>query len=154
MVRLSDLTTWDRQHILNADVPAFEERPWTPGPNLAKSRVAIITTAGLHRRGDRPFEPKMGDYRVIPGDCTSGDLVMSHVSSNFDRTGFQEDLNVVFPIDRLRELAAAGSIGSVGDFHYSFMGGWTHPAWMRSGAGEIAGFLREDGVNAVLLVPV
>ena len=154
MVRLSDLTTWDRQHILNADVPTFDERPWTPGPALAQSRVAIVTTAGLHRRGGRPFTPGAGDYRVIPGDCMADDLVMSHVSSNFDRTGFQDDLNVVFPIDRLKELADEGVIGSVGAYHYSFMGGWTHPAWMRRGAEEIAGFLREDAVNAVLLVPV
>ena len=47
---------------------------------------------------------------------------MSHISTNFDRTGFQQDINVVFPVDRLRELAARGTIGSVADFHYSFMG--------------------------------
>ena len=154
MVRLSDLTTWDRQHILNADVPAFDGRPWAVAPPSRERRVAIVTTAGLHKRGDRPFKPGAGDYRIIPGDSTADDLVMSHVSSNFDRTGFQDDLNVVFPIDRLRELAAEGEIGSVGAFHYSFMGGWTHPAWMREGAQEITGFLREDGVDAVLLVPV
>jgi D-proline reductase (dithiol) PrdB len=154
VVRLSDLPDWDRQHIENADLPTFADRPWTPPPAAADRRVAIVTTAGLHRRGDRPFAPGAGDYRVIPGDLPAGDLVMSHVSTNFDRLGFQDDLNVVFPIDRLRSLAAAGAIGSVADFHYAFMGGGTHPDWMRDAATDVAGLLREDAVNAVLLVPV
>lgn len=154
MVRLSDLTDWDRRHILNADVPSFEGRPWAAAAAATERRVAIVTTAGLHRRGDRPFLPGAGDYRVIPGTSTGDDLVMSHVSVNFDRTGFQEDLNAVFPIDRLRELACDRLIGSIADYHYSFMGGGTHPAWMRENAATVAALLREDRVNAVLLVPV
>lgn len=154
MVRLSDLTDWDRQHILNADVPTFEGRPWTTPSPPAERRVAIVTTAGLHPRGDSPFTPGIGDYRIIPGNCSSDELVMSHVSSNFDRTGFQEDLNVIFPIDRLREMAGHGDFGSLAEFHYSFMGGGTHPAWMRESALRVIQFLREDQVNTVLLVPV
>ena len=79
---------------------------------------------------------------------------MSHVSVNFDRTGFQDDLNVVFPIDRLRELAAADEVGSLANYHYSFMGGGTHPTWMRESAEIVAGLLQDDDVNTVLLVPV
>ena len=78
---------------------------------------------------------------------------MSHVSVNFDRSGFQEDINVVFPIDRLRELAADGVIGSISDFHYSFMGA----APIRSlepKARELALLLKKDQVDAVLLTPV
>ncbi len=33
-----------------------------------RPRVAIVTTAGLHLRGDRPFDSGAADYRVIPGD--------------------------------------------------------------------------------------
>lgn len=154
MVRLRDLTTWDRQHIENADLPVFDGRPWVTSGPLASRRVAIVTTAGLHRRGDHPFAPGAGDYRIIPGESRADELVMSHVSTNFDRTGFQEDLNVVFPIDRLRELEAEGVIGSLAKFHYSFMGGGTHPTWMRASAKEVARFLLGDEVNAVLLVPV
>ena len=154
MVRLSDLTSWDRQHILNADLPTFEDRPWVIGPPLGHRRVAIVTTAGLHRRGDRPFTPGAGDYRIIPAETEANDLVMSHVSTNFDRTGFQEDLNVVFPIDRLRELVAEGVIGSLAAYHYAFMGGGTHPTWMRESVADVARFLKEDGVDAILLVPV
>lgn len=154
MVRLKDLSPWDQKHISSADVPTFDEGPWTAGQPLKESRIAVVTTAGVHVRGDRPFSPQVGDYRVIPGDAASGDLVMSHVSSNFDRSGFQDDLNVVLPIDRLRELAEAGKIGSVADVHYSFMGGWTHPAWMREKAEEVATFLNRDNVSSVILVPV
>ena len=154
MVRLRDLSSWDRQHILNADLPAFEQRPWVAGTPPAERRVAIVTTAGLHRSDDRPFSPGAGDYRIIPGDCKAQDLVMSHVSVNFDRTGFQDDLNVVFPIDRLRELAAADEVGSLANYHYSFMGGGTHPTWMRESAEIVAGLLQDDDVNTVLLVPV
>ena len=80
---------------------------------LAERRVAIISTAGLHKRGDRPFRPGDGSYRVIPAETPANALVMSHISVNFDRTGFQQDLNVVFPIDRLRELVADGTVGSM-----------------------------------------
>jgi D-proline reductase (dithiol) PrdB len=107
----------------------------------------------VHARGDRPFEVGAADYRVIPGDTPSGDILMSHSSVNFDRSGFQEDINVVFPIDRLKELEAGGVIGSVSDFHYSFMGAASIRA-MEPKARELAGLLKKDRVDAVLLVPV
>ena len=77
----------------------------------------------------------------------------SHISINFDRTGFQEDWNVVFPLDRLTELAAEGKIGSVAATHYSFMGA-TDPVQMVDGAREGAGKLKADHVDAVLLTSV
>ena len=94
-----------------------------------------------------------GDYRLLPGDLRAADLVMSHISTNFDRTGFQQDHNVVFPIDRLNELAAEGVVGSVASVHYSFMGA-THPAKLERTARQLAGMLKQDQVDAVLLVPV
>jgi D-proline reductase (dithiol) PrdB len=81
------------------------------------------------------------------------ELVMSHVSTNFDRTGFQRDLNVVFPVDRLRELADEGVIGSVASFHYSFMGA-SDPADMEADARHLARMLKEDDVTAALQLPV
>jgi D-proline reductase (dithiol) PrdB len=78
---------------------------------------------------------------------------MSHISTNFDRTGFQQDWNVVFPLDRLRELAEEKVIGSVADYHYSFMGA-TDPIRMEATARNLAKIMKNDGVDAVLLVPV
>jgi D-proline reductase (dithiol) PrdB len=94
-----------------------------------------------------------GDYRVITKDAAANDLVMSHVSTNFDRTGFQQDWNVVFPLDRLHELAREKKIGSVADYHYSFMGA-ADPQKMAEPAQNLAGLLQGDNVDAVLLVPV
>lgn len=153
MVRLTDMDAVDAQHLLDKECPPFETQPWVTGPPLAERRVAIVTTAGIHRRDDARFAQRDLGYRVIPGDLAAGDLVMSHGSSNFDRSGFQQDINVVFPIDRLRELVADGVIGSVADFHYSFMGA-TEPEKLEANARALAGLLKEDRVNAVLLTPV
>lgn len=153
MVRLAELPEPMRSHLVSLPCPTFTDDPWVDGPSLAHRRVAIISTAGLHRRGDRPFEGMAGDYRVIPSDSTIKELVMSHISTNFDRTGYQQDWNLVFPLDRLRELAADGVIGSVADYHYSFMGA-TDPAAMAMSARNLAGLLRGDQVDAALLVPV
>ena len=78
---------------------------------------------------------------------------MTHVSVNFDRTGFQRDINVVYPLDRLRAMAADGAIGSVASTHYSFMGA-TDPRGMEANARAVAGRLKSDQVDAVLLTPV
>lgn len=157
MVRLTDLPEWEREHLLEKarEAPRFATRPWVSGPALSKRRVAIVTTSGVHRRIDRPFSliPDT-DYRVIPGNTRADELVMSHVSVNFDRTGFQQDLNVVFPLERLGELAQAGVIGSVADFHYSFMGAAWPPTRFGPKARELASLLRKDRVDALLLVPV
>jgi D-proline reductase (dithiol) PrdB len=83
--------------------------------------------------------------------------LISHISINFDRTGFQEDWNVVFPLDRLNELAADGVIGEVAQTHYSFMGsfmGATDPVLMEPHARALAGRLKGDRVDTVILPPV
>jgi D-proline reductase (dithiol) PrdB len=115
--------------------------------------VAIVSSAGLVVRGENPFRGRDADYRVIPADTKPDDLLISHISINFDRTGFQEDWNVVFPRDRLRELAAAGMIGGVAPTHYSFMGA-TDPVQMEPYAREVAARLKQDRVDAAILPPV
>lgn len=157
MVRLADLSETERNYLLGRvkDLKGFDHGAWVRGPALNQRRIAIITTSGLHRQCDRPFGAGAADvdYRVIPGDVGAGDLVMSHVSVNFDRTGFQQDINVVFPIDRLKELADEGVIGEVADFHYSFMGA-PPPRTLEPKARQLAGMLKDDRVDAVLLTPV
>ena len=153
MARLNQMAEPQRSHIAKLPCPSFETPAWVAGPPLGRRRVSIISTAGLHRRGDRPFEGMTGDYRVIPGDIQASDLVITHVSTNFDRTGFQQDWNIMFPLDRLRELATEGIIGSVADYHYSFMGA-ADPALMEPAARNLAALLKGDQVDAALLVPV
>lgn len=151
--RLSDLPDGEAAHLRRIECPTYDDTPALAGPPLAERRVVLISTAGLHRRGDRAFRPGDGSYRLIPGETPPGDLVMSHVSVNFDRTGFQQDLNVVFPIDRLRELVAEGRIGALASQHYSFMGAFP-PAAAEPHAEHLAGLLKADRVDAALLVPV
>jgi D-proline reductase (dithiol) PrdB len=151
--RLDDLPEVEAKHLRRLECPTYEATPALAGRPLGERRVAIISTAGLHKRGDRPFRPGDGSYRVIPADTAANELVMSHISVNFDRTGFQQDMNVVFPIDRLRELVAEGSVGAMASVHYSFMGAFP-PAAAEPHAQHLAGLLKADKVDAALLVPV
>jgi D-proline reductase (dithiol) PrdB len=153
MVRLNKYSEKERSHLLGLPCPSFETTPFAAGPSLAERRIALISTAGLHRRGDRPFALGEADYRLISANTPSNDLVMSHISTNFDRTGFQLDLNLVFPLDRLSELAKQGFINSLADYHYSFMGA-TDPRQMENTARNLSELMKKDGVKAVLLVPV
>ena len=153
MVHLSEMPENLRNTLVNQDLPEYDGTPWAEAAPLAECRVAIISTAGLHRRDDPPFKPGAGDYRILPDDGDTDDLMMSHVSTNFDRTGFVQDVNTAFPIDRLHDLVADGTVGSAASRHYSFMGA-TPPAAMEPVARDLAGLLKEDRVNAVLLVPV
>ncbi len=153
MTRLTDLPPAQAQRLAELECPDFETRPWVTGPSLSQRRVAIVSSGGLVVRGQDPFRGRDPDYRAIPADTKPAELLMSHISINFDRTGFQEDWNNVFPLDRLRELAADGVIGSVAQTHYSFMGA-TDPVQMEPHARELAGRLKQDQVDAVILSPV
>ena len=153
MVHLRDMPEKLRDALVNQELPAYESTPWVDAKPLAESRVAMISTAGLHRRDDPPFAPGAGDYRIIPDDVDTDELVMSHISTNFDRTGFIRDVNTSFPIDRLHELIEEGVVGSAASRHFSFMGA-TPPAAMEPVARDLAGLLKQDRVDAVLLVPV
>ncbi len=154
MVRLIDLPEYERVHLLAKSFQPFATQPWVTGPALAVRRVALVTTAGLHRRDDPHFARRSGDYRVLPGNLEGHELIMSQGSVNFDRTGFQQDINVVFPIDRMRELARDGVIGSLADYHYSFMGAGIDPYALEPTARQVARRLQDDGVNAVFFTPV
>jgi D-proline reductase (dithiol) PrdB len=85
MARLDTLIESERSHLLALPCPIFEKTPWATPPPLKKCRIALISTAGLHRRNDRPFEMGANDYRIIPADTDSNDLIISHISANFDR---------------------------------------------------------------------
>jgi D-proline reductase (dithiol) PrdB len=153
MVRLSDLPPHVAQGLMNLPLPELEGTPWTQPRPLAEACIAIVTTAGLHRRSDAKFGGGAADYRIIPEGTDPAEILMSHVSVNFDRSGFQQDVNVVFPLELLRELASKGEIGSVAGWHYSFMGA-TDPTRMAESAKQLGRFLRDDRVDGVILVPV
>jgi D-proline reductase (dithiol) PrdB len=153
MARIEDLPDYEQEFLLKFPTPTYETRPWVTGPPLKERKIAAVTTAGLHQRGDRPFSVGVPEYRVIPSDIKADDLVMSHISVNFDRSGYQEDLNIAFPIDRLNELANNGEIGSLASYHYSFMGA-AAPDDLEPNARRLANVLKSDGVDSVLLTGV
>ena len=124
---------------------------WATPPVARERRVAIVSTAGLSARGDKPFSWIARDYRSF--DAADKNLVMTHAAVDYDRTGWQQDINVILPVDRLAEMAADGEIGSVADTHYSFMGA-ADPRDMVKSAREVAGRMKAEGVNTVLLVPI
>jgi len=155
MVKLSDLSKHDRDHVLMKQLPPLEPFSWVESARpVSEMTFAVITTAGLHFRGEPNFDLSDASYRVIPGDQDTANLIMSHVSTNFDRSGFRDDVNVVFPLDRFRELADDGVIGGLASAHYSFMGGGLMPDAYETSVRSLAGLLKRDGVDAVFITPV
>ena len=153
MARLKDIPAGEREMLMNLPLPSFDSTPFVKGRPLSERRVAILSTAALQTRSDRTFARGDASYRVIPGQTQPNDIIMSHASVNFDRSGFQQDYNVCFPLDRLRELAAEGVIGSVADYHYTVSGA-NPPERLEGTARQIAGLMKRDGVDAALLIPV
>ena len=153
MARLEDIPQPTRDAVIAAPCPAFDTQPFITGPPLAQRRVAIVSSAALIRRGDKPFPFGSAECRSLPASMPASEILMSHVSINFDRGAFQRDLNVVYPIDRLRELAVEGVIGGMADTHFTIMGS-TDPTGMTATADQIAGQLRQERIDSVLLSPV
>ncbi len=135
-------------------VPDLGEAAFTLPPALADATVAIVTTAALHAPDEEGFRAGDQSFRMLPHDRR--DLVLGHISPNFDRSGFAADLNVVYPLDRLDELVARGSIGAVAPRHLSFLGAQDDTMeTIRLDSGPAAArALRHDGVDVVLLTPV
>jgi D-proline reductase (dithiol) PrdB len=136
------------------DVWEFGTTASAVAPPLEEARVAIVTTAGLVGPDGGVWTLGQG-YVVHPGDRR--DFRLAHASSNFDRSGFAADINVVYPVDRLHEMAVDGRIGSVAAQHISFMGAQPDHVLetLRLDTGPAAArILRNDGVDVVLLTPV
>ena len=115
--------------------PDFGDPPWVEPPARNSRRVAIVSTAGLIQRGDRPFGFGSADYRIIDRR-DSRDLLMTYISTNFDRSGFLQDNEVVFPLQRLLEAAGDKEIEAVARYHFSLMGA-TNPEQMRPAAQQL-----------------
>jgi len=140
---------------LSADIeiPSFSSTAFTTPPPLADATVAIVTTASLHHPDDDDFSPTDTGFRVLQADRR--DYMMGHWSPNFDTTGFALDINTVFPIDRLDELAEQGVIGAVATEHLSYAGNQFDVSAIRMDSGPAgAQRLKDHGVDVVLLTPV
>ena len=156
MPRLDQLSELQRQTALYFPCMEHDDTPWTPWEkDLAQSKLSIVTTAGLHLRGDHPFEGGDPSYRAIPSSASPNDVIQSHASIGFDHTGYYRDINLAFPLDRIRELVERGILGSVAANYYSFMGAQRNPARIiEETAPEVVQLLKADQVDAVLLIPI
>lgn len=136
--------------------------PFTPlSKQLSECTVALISTAGIARNDDQPFDqererrdPWWGDpsFREIPLGTTERDVQLYHM--HIDPRFGQADLDVVLPMRRLTELAREGFIAQPAPKHYSLMGYILEPAVLiEKTAPAIADLLRADRVDAVVLVP-
>jgi D-proline reductase (dithiol) PrdB len=134
--------------------------PWAPLEKpLAECRLALVSSAAFVLPDQEPFDGSVrgGDctFRRIPNDVDVSDLVDTHRSKSFDHTGLSRDPNVAFPLDRVRELAESGRLGSLAPTHLSLMGSITAPGrFMRDTAPEAANWLVDDSVDVALLIPV
>ena len=136
--------------------------PWTPlAKPLSECTVAMLSSAGLALQSDRPFDqegernnPWWGDptYRILPNNATQDQIRLYHM--HIDPSYAEQDLNCLFPIQRLQEMQAKGRVGRVSPRHYSIMGylldpkellTQTVPALIRN--------LKEDLADVVVLVP-
>lgn len=133
--------------------------PWAPfTKGLKNSTLALVTTAGVHLKGQKPFDmvDPNGDpsFREIPSSSPREDYTITH--DYYDHADADKDLNIVFPIDRIREMISEGRIKGLAGVNYGFMGHIDGPhieTLIRKTAPEAAGRLKEEGVDAVLLTP-
>ena len=146
---------WARRH-------RFVEATSVPWARVAKpvkdSAIALVTTAGVHLASDPAFDMSdpEGDpsFRVIPSDVDLRRLTITH--KYYDHAAADRDINVVLPVERLRELADEGRVGSVTPRMYSFMGhidGRHLATLIDETAPTVADRLRADGTDAVFLTP-
>lgn len=133
--------------------------PWTPLTKPLKNcKIALVTTAGVHLKSQKPFDmhDPNGDptYREVPADASKEEIMITH--NYYDHRDADMDINIVFPIDRLKELCAAGEIGSVADINFGFMGhidGGHIYMLINETAPAAAKKLKIQNVDAVLLTP-
>ena len=160
MATLDSLRLTDRLFVRTYPWRRIDPVPWAPlAKPLAACRLALVSSAGLVLPGQQPFDDGIrgGDFsfREIPADADLRTLIDTHRSRSFDHAGMASDPNLVLPLDRARELAGSGFVGSVNRRHLSFMGSITAPGRLvRQTAPRAARLLVEDGVDVALLVPV
>ena len=135
------------------------EVPWTAARlPLRQAVLALVTTGGVHLTSQPPFDmsDSTGDpsFRELPVNTPADLLCITH--DYYDHRDAEADLNLVFPVQRLKEFQQAGALGSLHPLAYSLMGhiDGTHLRVLQEEtAVEIARRLVEAGVDYVLLVP-
>lgn len=147
----------------------YDDRPFTPPTApLASSRVGLITSSGHFVDDPQPLGvPSMTQQEAvdrigaflketpvlspIPAAMSSHEIEVRH--GGYDIRSTRRDPNVSFPIDRLREAAAAGRIGELAPVVYSFPGATAQGRLKKVLPDWTAEFARH-AIDVMLLVPV
>jgi len=136
-------------------VLAVPSKPsWCPITKpLARSRVAILTSAALRLAGQPRFVPREDlSYRRVPSDPAAGEIIIDH-HSGIGRVP-KQDPEIVFPRTALAAVVKQGIVGGLSPCHFSFMGGpRKHKEIENELATAIAGELATAEVDLALLVP-
>jgi D-proline reductase (dithiol) PrdB len=123
---------------------------------LSRTRLTLVSSAGIQPKGTMPFDVvhPVGDFsfRRVPSASSVSDLEIHQIK--YPTTGALRDLNVIFPIERLQELAAEGVIGELTSNFFSFIGYQMDPERFEvTLAEDIADAVAADGAEAALLCP-
>ena len=133
-------------------VPITPKPVWAPvTKDLKDMTIALVTAAGVHKKTDERFN-LAGDFsfRKIEDTTLSNELMVSH--GGYDNGDVNKDINCMFPIDRIHELAREGFIKSIAPVHIGFMGGGGNQEKFKNETGpEIAKILKEENVDGVLM---
>ena len=139
----------------------FDTTPFTPLPKpLRECRVGLVATAGvtLLDADGRPAPMKvLGGEEANVVEIASDTPVERLVSieEHYDRHATTvDDINAFFPISHLQDLAADGTIGGLPPRFQKIFPNYSHRVTLRGDAPEVLAQLREDQVDAALLVPV
>ncbi|MBI5953297.1 MAG: hypothetical protein HY865_16705 [Chloroflexi bacterium] len=136
--------------------------PWTPlSKPLSECRVSLLSSAGIALKDDQPFDqegerknPWWGDptCRILPKTATEKDVRLYHL--HIDPSHAKQDLNCLFPLQRLQEMEASKRIGFISERHYSIMGYILKPErLLQETVPAIIRNLKEDMADVVVLVP-
>jgi D-proline reductase (dithiol) PrdB len=123
--------------------------PWAPWHTpLSSAKVALVSTGGVFE-SENPHGD--GSFREFPSVVVNDDLDMAEAEGNSRYA--REDINVIFPLQRLHELVDSGYVGSVAPFAYSFMGQITRPTSLLANyAPSVAYRMKRMGADVALVV--
>jgi D-proline reductase (dithiol) PrdB len=143
------------------DVPRLTDlQPAAPRPlsvALSHARVALVTSAGITQDGQPPMDGANieGDYTIRELDIDAPVSALRVWHTHFDTAAAQADINVVYPVDRLKELATQGVIGQVASPAVSFMGYFSNVFRIRDEVvPAVVTAVQRSGAEAAVLVPV
>jgi D-proline reductase (dithiol) PrdB len=156
---LLEQANWKDAFAAGFPTPVNPDAPWaTLRKPLSQSKLALLSTAGLYLPGEQqPFDATNieGDwtFRELPQDVDTSRLEIAH--THYNHASAKQDINAVFPLQRLKEMAADGVIGSLAPSAFVTSGYCTRlDKIVTETAPRIVERLKQERVDAVLHIPV